>query len=212
MLLDDSGWEHQVTLETVSPKHVMGVVTNRLQTRGEPSTKITLYQGVLKSDRFEFVLQKGTELGVSGFVPTFCSRSIPTPRGREWGVSRQARWRKIITEAAEQSGRGRIPTLREPTGFLRACDQVQGLAIIPWEREGGTGLRAALARLKAKGCGGVPISVFIGPEGGFTQEEIDYARARGIVSVSLGNRTLRSETAGIVATTAILYELGELGV
>ena len=211
VVLDDSGWEYLVTLESVSPGQVRGVVTNRSASKGEPSVRITLYQAVLKADRFEYVLQKGTELGVTAFVPILCARSVPKGRGEAWTASRYARWRRIITEAAEQSHRGRVPTLYNPVEFYRACDEVEGPAIIPWEQEEGTGLKTVLARWRLLGHDGPSVGVFIGPEGGFDQEEIDYARAKGIEPVSLGSRILRAETAGVAAMAAIMYELGELG-
>ena len=210
VVLDDSGWEHLVSLDEVNPRRVRGVVTSRSSATGEPRARITLYQGILKSDTFELVLQKGTELGVSVFVPTLCSRSVARDRDEEWTNKRYLRWRKIITEAAEQSHRGRLPTLADSLDFFDGCGQVDGLAVIPWEEEKVTSLRAALARDKDRLDGVCAVSVFIGPEGGFTVEEIDHARGRGIVPVSLGNRVLRAETADIATVAAILYELGEL--
>ena len=211
ILLDNSGMEYHVKLENVKPKHVTGTVTNVSKCTGDPKAKVTLYQGILKSDRFEFVLQKGTELGVSDFVPTLCSRSIPTPNRNNWSDNRQTRWRKIITEAAEQSGRAVIPTLRNPIEFQAACDHVKGFKLILWEYENGISLKRALTALNDEDYFNMQTSVFVGPEGGFTQDEIDHARTRSITTVSLGNRTLRAETAGIAAATAILYELDELG-
>jgi 16S rRNA (uracil1498-N3)-methyltransferase len=211
VVLDDSGREYLVTLEAVSPNLVSGVITDRWASTGEPATRINLYQAVLKADRFEFVLQKGTELGVSVFVPILCARSVPRGRDKGWLENRYGRWRRIITEAAEQSHRGRIPVLENPVQFFGACDGVEGWAVIPWKHETSTGLKTALAEQKTRGWDGSAVGVFIGPEGGFTDEEIDYARARGIVPVSMGRRVLRAETAGIAATAAILYELNELG-
>ena len=209
VVLDGSGWEHAVTLKSVSAGVVRGIVTERSAGRAEPSTRIVLYQAVLKADRFEFVLQKCTELGVTKFVPFCCARSVPR-MGASW-EGRYARWRRITTKAAEQSHRARVPALEEPVEFSSACDRVEGPAIIPWEEEGATGLKAALAEWKASGPYGAEISVFIGPEGGFTPEEIDLARVKGIAPVSLGNRILRAETAAIVTVGAVLYELDELG-
>ena len=210
-VLDDSGLEYLVALESVRPTEVRGVVTGSHASSGEPRVRITLYQGVLKGDRFEFVLQKGTELGISAFVPILCARTVPRERGTPWASNRYVRWRRIITEAAEQSQRGRIPVLQGAVEFPSACDGVEGPALIPWEGEGVTGLKQALASWRRDGGDEGSISVFIGPEGGFMAEEVDYARARSIVPVSLGRRILRSETAGLAVASAILYELGELG-
>ena len=207
IVLDDSGWEYVVTLTAVDSNAAHGVVSDKRVSTGEPDVRLVLYQGMLKSDRFEFVLQKGTELGVSAFVPVSCARSV----ARSDSANRGVRWRKIITEAAEQSGRGRIPALEKPSEFFNACDNHEGLAIIPWEEEADTGLRSVLMRWKADGVDISSVSIFIGPEGGFTREEVEYARSKGVVTVSLGKRILRAETAGIATAAAVLYELGELG-
>jgi 16S rRNA (uracil1498-N3)-methyltransferase len=207
VVLDDSGWEYLVSLDRVTAREVHGRVTRRVLGKGEPQTRITLFQAVLKAGKFELVLQKGTELGVSAFVPFFCERSVPRDSG-----GRHERWQKIIKEAAEQSRRGRLPVLSTPVDFAGACAAADGPALIPWEEEGATGLKAALRALGKRAQGApVEISVLTGPEGGFTQEEIELAREKGAVPVSLGSRILRAETAGIATVAAIMYEFGELG-
>lgn len=211
IVLDSSGWEYRVTLTRVDAALAAGTVTGREASQGEPRVRVTLYQGVLKADKLELVLQKCTELGVAAFVPVFCARSVPRDREGQWAASRYPRWRKIIAEAAEQSRRGLLPSLEAPLDFKDACHAFRGLGLVPWEEEHATGLRAALARWRKGNADDGAISVFIGPEGGFTREEVDCARARGIVPVSLGRRILRAETAGIAAVAAIMYELGELG-
>ncbi len=207
IVLDSSGWEYQVTLTRVDAGLATGTVTGRQASQGEPQVRVTLYLGVLKGDKLELVLQKCTELGVAAFVPVFCARSVPRDRQGQWAEGRYPRWRKIIAEAAEQSRRGLLPSLEAPLEFQQACDTCQGLGLVPWEEERTTGLRAALVGWRK---GGGPIGIFIGPEGGFTREEVDYARARGIVPVSLGRRILRAETASIAAVAAIMYDLGEM--
>ena len=211
VVLDNSGWEYMVTLTDVQPHQAMGQVTRRCPSNREPSASITLYQAVLKSDRFELVLEKGTEIGVTTFVPMFCARSVPKWRNPSRSTIRHDRWRKIITEAAEQSGRGKVPVLTESMEFSQACENVQLPAIIPWETKTVTGLKAALGQLRTKGWDGMSLSIFIGPEGGFTRDEICYARERGLKPVSLGKRILRAETAGIATAAVVFYELGCIG-
>ena len=208
-LLDDTGVEYFVTLSRVGPKEVAGAVTGRAGGDERPSPPITLYQALLKADRFEQVLQKCTELGVARFVPVVTERCVPRV-GERWAANRYARWRRIVTEAAEQSGRRRIPALEAAVGLTDACDAAEGVRIIPWEGERATGIRAALSEAgrEAMRSG---VSVFVGPEGGLTADEIEDAKSRGIASVSLGPRVLRSETAAMAAVAAIQYELGELG-
>jgi 16S rRNA (uracil1498-N3)-methyltransferase len=209
IVLDGSVSECHVTLESVRPEEVVGVITRRVPTTADPAVWITIYQGVLKADKFELVLQKGTELGVSAFVPMSCYRSVP--RESKAAVNRSVRWRKIMTEAAEQSRRGRIPDLKDLVDFQGACDHVDGFAIIPSERETNTGLKSALSQARRPDGSLSKISIFIGPEGGFTPEEVEYARERDVIPVTLGRRVLRAETAGLVTASAILYDMGELG-
>ena len=211
VVLDDSGWEYLVILDEVTSARAHGVIAERSLSTGEPHINVTLYQAVLKADRFELVLEKCTELGVSSFVPTMCDRSIPRETGKAGAQDRRARWRRILKEAAEQSGRSRVPSLQQPMRFLQACDEVEGRAIIPCVEAGGTAIRAVLEPWKPEVDADPRVSVFIGPEGGFTPDEIEQARDRSIEPVSLGRRVLRAETAGIVTVAAILYELGDLG-
>lgn len=210
VVLDDTGWEHVVILESLNRKEIHGRVTNRFKSKGEPEIKITLYQAVLKSNRFDFVLQKCTELGVSEFVPIICDRSVPRT-AEHHTTPRHQRGLKIITEAAEQSCRGRIPLLKPAVRFSDACEVANGLALIFWEEENKNGLKAVLDETNKGGFSPSSVSIFIGPEGGLTQQEIHIACENGLLPVSLGPRVLRSETAAIVATTAIFYGLGELG-
>lgn len=211
VVLDDSGWEYLVILDEVTSARAHGAIVKRSLSTGEPHVRVTLYQAVLKTDRFELVLEKCTELGVSTFVPTMCDRSIPREKGKAGAQDRRARWRRILAEAAEQSGRGRVPSLQQPVPFLQACDEVEGRAIMPWVEAGGTAIKTVLEPWQSEVEDDPKVSVFIGPEGGFTPNEIEHARTRGIVPVSLGRRILRAETAGIVAVATTLYELGDLG-
>ena len=142
---------------------------------------------------------------MSTFVPVICRRSVRRERdGRDTG--RYHRWQKIIAEAAEQSGRCVLPVLRRAVEFEDACRGItpDNISIIPWEREEATGLGAAL-----HDKGSRHVNLFIGPEGGFEEEEVDFARSRGAVPVSLGRRILRSETAAIATVAAVMYEMGE---
>lgn len=235
ILLDDSGWEFETQLNAVKPDRVEGRVLSKRPARGEPRTKISLYQGVLKADRFEFVLQKATELGVVEFIPLIAARTIVA---RMDAVrKRRGRWERIIRQAAEQSGRGCLPRLREPMLFAGACAHAQqtgGLSLLPWEEtrfEGGLSLRHALRKADpfsvnlfvgpeegftaeesdlAQRYGVRLVNLFIGPEGGFTQEEVDLARRHDIPAVTLGSRVLRAETAAIVAVAIVLHEMGDL--
>ena len=174
VLLDNSGKEYRVRLTGFNRDAVEGSVLSACDGEGETSISVTLYQGVLKGEKFEWVLQKGTELGVKIFVPLICQRSVPQG-GDGWHTRRYPRWQKIITEAAEQSGRCLIPQLRQPISFKDACtdaykdacDRIPGpsTSIIPWEQEKAVSLRRALADMLAD-MRSPRVNIFIGPEGG----------------------------------------------
>lgn len=215
--LDNSGWEMEVELDLVTRDRAGGHIVRRTLNAAEPTVKITIYQALLKSDHFELVLQKGTELGVVAFVPLVTARTVLGTAG-EVDSTKVRRWQRIVIEAAEQSGRGRLPVLQPAMLFESACEGARGFSVIPWEAERTVCLRHALReRFSGETRAGRPgerpfsVNLFVGPEGGFTAEEVDLARRHDIVPVSLGPRILRAETAAIVAAAAVLYEAGELG-
>jgi 16S rRNA (uracil1498-N3)-methyltransferase len=218
VVLDDSGWEYRVRLSALENHMVECAVESKTLAQTEPRTKVTLYQSLLKGDRLEWVLQKGTELGIVEFVPVVANRCVI---GSVDDVSedRLQRWQRIILEAAEQSRRGRLPRLHEPMLFAQACERARhtDLALMPWEGEKMRTLRSMLTfspatPVTAQGKTSYirrpfSISVFVGPEGSFTTREIDQARRYGILPVTLGPRILRAETAALVAATIILHHL-----
>lgn len=208
IVLDNSGWEYEVELAELSPQAASGAIVSRSLSDTEPRTKITLYQSFLKGQRFEFVLQKGTELGIVEFVPVISARCVVS--SLDAAARKAGRWEKIIREAAEQSRRGRFPDLAPALFFREAClraTRAGQLALIPWEGEARTSLREALDRARRP----FSVSLFVGPEGGFDESEIAVARQAGVVPVHLGPRILRAETAGLVAASAILFAYGDLG-
>lgn len=203
-VLDNTGGEYEVEIIEMSRDHVTGVIYSKRYIE-EPKTKVTLYQALLKGNNFELVLQKCTEIGVSSFVPVQCERCVArTPDDKK-----QERWRKIIAEAAEQSGRGKLPTLEPVLDFRQACQTATNLSLLAWEGEAASELRPLL-QSEAASITRHSINLFVGPEGGFSPAEVELARNCGIIPITLGKRVLRAETAGLVAATAILYEYGDL--
>lgn len=202
--LDNTGWEYEVELAKINREGIEGVVVDKAPSAGEPRTRITLYQALLKGSSFELVLQKCTGIGVAGFTPIICERCV----AGEPAVTRLSRWEDIILEAAQQSRRGKLPILHDIMSFREACDSVEGLSILPWEGEGNIGIKEAL-RSMPRSDDTYRINIFIGPEGGFSTPEVEYTRNHNIMPVSLGSRILRAETAGLVTAAIVLYELDE---
>ena len=211
-LLDGLGYEYLVRLLAVGANECVGRVIEKAKGGGESRCKLTLYISLLnKADKFEGALQKCTELGAARFVPVRSARSISDTPGR----SKIERWERIIQEAAEQSGRAIIPLLAESTTLqaafqeqraaLREAPEGEHLALIPALGAQQT-LKGALQGARQAST----LAIIIGPEGGFTPDEVEDARAAGVEAVTLGPRTLRAETAAVAALTMALYELGEM--
>jgi 16S rRNA (uracil1498-N3)-methyltransferase len=182
----------------------VGRIVATRYTSVEPGVDLHLYQGLLKGTKLEMVLQKGTELGVSAFIPTVTARSVATGASD----SRRRRHDAIVREAAEQSGRGRVPRVADPLRFEEAIRHAAGSGQVVLLWEGEASARLCEIPLPERGA---TIGLFVGPEGGFTKEEAATAGAHGAHVVTLGRRILRAETAGIVGPALVLARLGELG-
>ncbi|MDP2728033.1 MAG: RsmE family RNA methyltransferase, partial [Dehalococcoidia bacterium] len=169
ILLDNSGWEYLVEISAVSDGCVLARLTERRPAPPEPRLSVTIYQGLLKGKKFDWTLQKGTEIGVAAFVPIACERCVALPAEDRSGQ----RWGHIIQEAAEQCGRGRLPNLGPPRTFRDACDEAARPSFLLWERPGAASLREMLHKASWEQTG--QVGLFVGPEGGFSREEVSYA-------------------------------------
>ncbi len=204
VLLDNSGAEFVAEVTRTERKIVEVQLIERRTGKSESPVRITLCQGLLKSARFEWILEKGTELGVSVFSPILCHRSIAGLE--DAGPAKIQRWQRILQEATEQCGRSHLPSLLPIRSLKQAVDEIphDALALIPWEEEHSQILRDVLhARMPQQKT----VVLFIGPEGGLTSGEIALAQQHGVQSVTLGQRILRAETAALAAVANIMYEL-----
>lgn len=196
ILLDGSGREYIGEILTIKGTTIEGKITLVHACDTELSTRIILAQSILKNpEKFEWVLQKGTELGVSEFYPLITSRTE-----RE-SLNKIERLQRILTEAAEQCGRAFVPVLHEPIKFeaflkLEFFTKNQASLLMPHVVADGRIQDAPLVE-------GRRIALCIGPEGGFVDKEIDAAQKAGAFMVTLGKRVLRSETAALAATTLL---------
>lgn len=198
--------EYEVQLTAVSPYAVTGVVVREREAPPEPEVAITLYQSLIRANRFDLVLEKGTEMGVTRFVPVIAARSQVQGNGEPSGA-RGERWERLVVEAAEQCGRGRPPAVDQPVPLEDAVRKARGVRILPYEGERKRPLGRYLRTLSRRPD---TVSLFIGPEGGFEDSEVTFARDNGVETVSLGGRILRSETAAIVACALAFDALGEM--
>lgn len=204
LLLDGLGAEYEVELTAVL-RHgkgdtATGQTVEKRPAPNEPRLQVTLYQALLKGEKFDVVLQKGTEVGVSRFVPILTERCVGQ-------AARPDRWKKIIREAAEQSRRGKLPGLVErPLKLAEALDRIKSAgqtAFMAWEEE-------QVLSFHQLPTGLTELGILIGPEGGFSQREAEQAQAAGAQTVSLGKRILRAETAGPIAAALALYQSGDM--
>jgi 16S rRNA (uracil1498-N3)-methyltransferase len=193
--------EYIVRLESVSPDSVSAVVTGDRPAPAEAAIEVVVYQSLIRANRFDFVLEKSTEIGVARFVPIIAAR---TQVQEEASKARGERWRRLIVEAAEQCGRGRLPTIGETSSFDQAIRSAPGLKLVPWEGERDQRLGDYLRSLHEPPT---TVSLFIGPEGGWERSEVELARECGAALVTLGRRVMRAETAAIIAAGIILHEL-----
>ncbi len=208
-VLDNQGHLFRVALNlTASEEDVTGEIMAVEEADTEPQTKLTLCFGLSHRDKVELILQKGTEIGVSRFQPFISSRTLV--QSISISSNKRKRWQRIIREAAEQSHRGRLPTLERALVFedcLEGIQKVHTLCLLAWE---GADVREQQWREKAAHQIGQSIAVLVGPEGGFSEAEAQLAAASGCEVISLGKRILRMETAAILFPALVLHEVGEL--
>lgn len=202
-LCDGEGMFYEAVLKDFSDKRVTAEVVSLRKAETEPSVKVTIFQGVPKNPKLETIVQKATEIGVVRIVPMDTIRAV----AKLDKAAKVDRLRKIAREAAKQSKRGVIPEVTDSMSFKEAVKMAAqaDLAIIPYEEEREVSLKCALQGKKPQS-----VSIMIGPEGGFEKEEIALAKEAGIISVTLGKRILRTETAPLAVSAAVLYELGEM--
>ncbi|MFA4830009.1 MAG: 16S rRNA (uracil(1498)-N(3))-methyltransferase [Thermodesulfovibrionales bacterium] len=220
-VFDGEGSFYKSRISGIDNKEVKIDLLEKIPFDTESPLNLILIQGILKGDKMDWVIQKATELGVKEIIPAI------TERGQIRETRKAARWRKIAEEASRQSGRSMVPAVREPVEFssLLMADSSMALrGFIFWE-EGGLPLKGAIQKIKMhdarytiqdkknhESCIMNPASFYvaIGPEGGFTKEEVRLAESRGLIATSLGKRILRAETAAISAVTLVQFLMGDI--
>ncbi len=205
-VLDNRGLIYKVEI-VFDPhqKNVYGKIIGKDIVTSEPNLKLALFFGLTSRDKVEWILQKGTEIGVSEFFPFISSRTLV--QSTNISEKKKTRWERIIREAAEQANRGRLPSLTTPKSLeecLLTNSDHDGISLIAWE---GADTKPVSIKEILGQFDGSSISLFVGPEGGFSDEEIDSAKKAGCKVISLGERILRMETAAVVFPAIVLYEL-----
>lgn len=206
---DSSGFDYSSKIEEIGDKSVVCSILSKKKSVTESSIKVTLYQGIPKGAKMDYIIEKTTELGIFSVVPVLMSRCVVKLENKKAEQKKQERWQRIAEAAAKQSGRGIIPKIDMPKPIDEAIAEMKksSLSIAPYECEDVSRLKPVL-----QGASPTPadISIMIGPEGGFDPSEISKIRDAGILTVTLGKRILRTETAGEAVLAMIMYEMGDI--
>lgn len=202
-LCDGEGTFYDAVLSSFEQDSVTADILSSRESETEPKVQITIYQGIPKNPKLDTIVQKATEVGVVRIVPVDTARAV----AKIDKAAKIERLNKIACEAAKQSKRGVALKVEMPLSFKDAALEASkaDLAIIPYEEETEVSLKTVL-----KGNKFTSVSIMIGPEGGFEKSEVELAKSLGIRSVTLGKRILRTETAGLCVSTAVLYEMDEM--
>ncbi|CAK7070813.1 RsmE family RNA methyltransferase [Tissierella sp.] len=203
------GITYTCEIESLFKEKIITRIIDKVKGVNESPVDIILYQGLAKGSKMDLIIQKCTEIGVKEFYPVATHRSVVKIKDIKKEQSKVERWNSIADEAAKQSKRDILPKVQniisfdEMVGILKDEDNI----IVPYEDEKGNTIKGSLESSGIK-----KMHLIIGPEGGFEPKEIEKLKLIGARIVTLGPRILRTETAGIVASTIILYELGDMGV
>lgn len=173
----------------------------------EPKCELVLFQGIIKNEKMDYAVQKAAEIGVARIVPVICGRTVVKIESEKEKKNKQERWQRIAREACKQCGRSKVPMVDEPTEFREAVKMFSKLEtkLVAYEEEKTKSISSAVVKSKSTGY-------FIGPEGGIEPGEYSLLTENGGISVSLGKRILRAETAAVVCGAVILAFLGEMDI
>lgn len=201
---DKSGTDYYCIIDKVDEDEVIAVITEKRLSETELPVKIYLFQALPKLDKMELIIQKAVELGVYEVIPVETRRCVVK---LEKGTKQQkkiARWQTIAEAAAKQSARGIIPQVKMPMGFSEALKYAAQLEynMIPYENA--QGMKTA-GKIMETAMSSQSVGIFIGPEGGYEEKEIEAAIAAGVNVVSLGKRILRTETAGMTVLSILMF-------
>jgi 16S rRNA (uracil1498-N3)-methyltransferase len=208
-LFDGKSVEATARIIRIGPRALEVKIEERRPVAAIDRPHVTVIQGLAKGDKLDFVVQKATELGAARIIPVTTTRAIARLDANTIRtMSRRARWQKIAREASRQSGRLDVPEVEGVTPLVTAMNASpkDALKLMLWEGARQTTLRTALPDKPPQ-----QIVIAIGPEGGFTVEEVEAARHAGFTPVGLGPRILRTETAALVVLSILGYALGDLG-
>lgn len=206
IICNGEGKDFYCRIGTISSEEVIAEIEEMNDTESELPAKIYLFQGIPKKDKMELIIQKAVELGVYEVVPVAMKRCVAKIEEGKKEKKKLERWQSISTSAAKQSGRGIIPKVHEVLPFKEALRYAKELetVIVPYELADGIELSSKIVKESSKKQS---IGIFIGPEGGFDEKEIEEALQLDFHAITLGKRILRTETAGLAILSILMFEL-----
>ncbi|QAT42692.1 RsmE family RNA methyltransferase [Aminipila luticellarii] len=201
---DSVKWEYETEILSMNKEVVEAIILDKQKFTNEPFLKVTLFQGIPKQGKMEFIIQKTVELGIYEIVPVFTDRTIVTDNGNF--SKKIERWQKVSDEGVKQCKRGIIPAICQPLAFRQMLGLLEGfdLVLFPYENEERRTIKDALRELEHQP---ETAAIIIGPEGGFSDKEAEQLKQIRSQCVTLGKTTLRTETAGMAALAMVMYEL-----
>jgi 16S rRNA (uracil1498-N3)-methyltransferase len=208
-VFDGCGREYTVVLRAKEGRCLIGAIIDR-QTAVPPQVRVTLVQGIAKGDKMDTIIQKAVEVGCSAIIPVTTKYTV-VQLEKDRAVQKVARWQAIAREACKQSRRSVVPEVKPVVRYNQLFSQLKGNTIILYENEDHVSLRTVVQQMKSSSPEAGAVNLLIGPEGGFSEDEVNLARQYGAQSAGLGKYILRTETAGLVAASIVLYEYGEIG-
>lgn len=201
----ESTGKYLCALQSASQEQVVCEILQHMEETSELPCEITLYQGLPKADKMEWIIQKAVELGVSRIVPVSMKHCVVKLDDKK-AASKISRWQQIAEAAAKQSKRDVIPKIDQVMTLKQALQEAQTfeVSLMPYENaEGMEFTRKQLSNIRP----GQRVAIFIGPEGGFDESEVEAALAQGTRPITLGRRILRTETAGLTVLSMLVYVL-----
>ena len=204
---DGDGWLYVCVVESYEEDMAVLRILEKKKDESELPSKIYLFQGLPKSDKMEWIIQKAVELGVHQVIPVATKRAVVRLEGKK-EVNKQRRWQAISESAAKQSKRMYVPEVSHVMSFKEALAYAKNLDVIllPYERaKGMQETKAIINSIKP----GQSIGIFIGPEGGFDEKEVEQSMDEGAKAITLGKRILRTETAGLTVLSVLMFALEE---
>lgn len=207
----DTGENYLCSILNFSEKEIECEIIEKIKSEAESNLKITIFQGLPKQEKMEFVIQKCIELGAYEFVPLEMKNCVVKLKDKD-KTKKIERWQKISEVASKQCGRNIIPKVDSVCSIKKLCNEINKYdsVIVAYENEENYSIKHEINRLK--GNNKIKnIAIVIGPEGGISPEEIKNLKESGAKIVTLGKRILRTETVPIALTSILMYELGDLG-